>query len=66
MQWSKMTTAQRQKNGEVLVIDPDCRGEGSARGTNAANDCDVIGDFNEFNMPDFLKKYGRMQTELSR
>ena len=37
------------------MIDPDCPGEGSAKGTNTADDCDVIGDFDEFNLPEFLK-----------
>ena len=65
LQWSKMTTAQRQrhlpklnisqKNGKELVVDPDGQGEGSAKGTNTANDCDVIGNFDEFNLPEFLK-----------
>ena len=63
LRWSKMTTTQRQrhlaklnisqKNGRELVVDPDCQGEGSAKGTD--NDCNVIGNFDEFNLPEFLK-----------
>ena len=37
------------------MIDPDCPGEGSAKGTNTADDCDVIGDFDKFNLPELLK-----------
>ena len=52
LQWSKMNRAQSQrhlaklnisqKNGNELVGDPDCQGEGSAKGSNTANVCDVI------------------------
>jgi len=58
-----MTTTQRQrhlaklnisqKNGRELVVAPDCQGEGSAKGTD--NDYNVIGNFDEFNLPEFLK-----------
>lgn len=74
LQWSKMITAQKQKhlaklhvsqkNDEASVIDPDCPGEGSAKGTNAADDCDVIGDFDEFNLPEFLKGTWKNESRI--
>lgn len=43
-----------KKGGEVIV-DLDCKGVGSATGIDAANNCDVIGNFDNFNLPEFLR-----------
>ena len=75
--WSKMTKSQKQKHlakvdgsfkkGDEFTVDHDCEVTGIATGIDTANNCDVIGNFDDFSLPEFLRgtwKNANRITEL--
>ena len=77
LKWSKMTQSQKQKHlanvdgsfkkGDEFTVDQDCEATGIATGIDIANNCGVIGNFEDFNLPEFLRgtwKNANRITEL--
>ena len=79
LKWSKITQSQKQKHlakvdgsfkkGDEFTVDHDCEVTGIATGIDTANNCDVIGNFDDFSLPEFLRgtwKNANRITELDR